>query len=600
MMDQPKQHKTPDSEPVLPLLLRLWVDWVRPFRWRIVLISVLTVLIGAATSGYAYVIRQIFDALDQKDSAILYVAPVLIILVTSIKGLASLGQIILTNSVTSRIEANMQSGLYGHMIEADLAQLAEEPPASLTQRFSTDFAIIREALTRLVTVVLRDMAIVIGAVASMIWNDWQLTLIALAVVPVAARPIARLGQKLRRVARSTQERFGILAAEVLESLSAARIAKTYQLEPYLKERARTSFEGLRKLRVKSANQRARLEPLLEIGGGIAVAAVLAIIGWRITRGESSIGQFVAFLTALLLAAQPIRSVGNINVLVQEAMSALERFYTLADRSPKILDKPDASKLQIGNGEICFQKVSLAYPDGTQALDGVDLLVEAGKTTALVGRSGSGKSSLMALVPRLYDVTGGAVLVNGQDIRDVSLESLRSKMAMVSQDIVLFDDTVAANIAFGRKDATRAAVEAAAKAAFAHDFILALPNGYETEVGTNGARLSGGQRQRISLARAFLRDAPILLLDEATSALDAESESAVQEALARLMKGRTVLVIAHRLSTIRLADQIIVLDQGKVVEAGNHDGLMAKEGLYASFARMQFTGGDEAPAISSPF
>ncbi len=587
MSNQVLSQKISDHQPTIPLLKRLWADWVRPYRFRILLISVLTILIGVATSGYAYVIRKIFEGLENKDSSLLVLAPVMIIFVTSVKGMASLGQIILTNSVTSRIEANMQSGLYNHMIEADLSQLAHEPPAALTQRFSTDFAIIREALTRLVTVVLRDLAIVIGAVGSMLWNDWQLTLVALAIVPLAAQPITRLGKKLRLVARITQERFGTLAAEVLESLSSVRIAKTYQLEPYLKARAKTSFESLRKLRVKSANQRARLEPLLEIGGGIAVAAVLSIIGWRITQGESSIGQFVAFLTALLIAAQPIRSVGNINVLVQEAMSALERFYTLADRKPLILDKPDAQNLNVGAAEIRFNSVSLAYEDGTIALCAVDFVAEAGKTTALVGRSGSGKSSLMALVPRLYDVTGGSVDINGQDIRDISLKSLRSQIAMVGQDTVLFDDSVEANIAFGRKNSSRHDVEQAAKAACAHEFIMALPQGYDTSVGVNGSRLSGGQRQRISLARAFLRDAPILLLDEATSALDAESEAAIQQALTGLMKDRTVLVIAHRLSTIRQADSIIVLDAGKIAEMGAHDELIRKNGLYAEFARLQF-------------
>ncbi len=591
MSNQSVLNKTFDDQPTIPLLKRLWADWVRPYRLRILLISVLTVLIGVATSGYAYVIRKIFEGLENKDSSLLMLAPIMIIFVTSVKGMASLGQIILTNSVTSRIEANMQSGLYNHMIEADLSQLAQEPPAALTQRFSTDFAIIREALTRLVTVVLRDLAIVIGAVGSMLWNDWQLTLVALAIVPLAAQPIAKLGKRLRLVARTTQERFGTLAAEVLESLSSVRIAKTYQLEPYLKARAKTSFEALRKLRVKSANQRARLEPLLEIGGGVAVAAVLSIIGWRITQGESSIGQFVAFLTALLIAAQPIRSVGNINVLVQEAMSALERFYALADRKPQITDKTNAQNLYLNLGEslggIDFNAVSLVYEDGTRALDDISFTVEFGKTTALVGRSGSGKSSLMALVPRLYDATSGSVKINGQDIQNVSLESLRSQIAMVSQDTILFDDSIEANIAFGSRNSSYADIEQAAKAASAHEFILSLPQGYETSVGTNGSRLSGGQRQRISLARAFLRNAPILLLDEATSALDAESEAAIQQALATLMKGRTVLVIAHRLSTIRQADNIIVLDASRIAEMGTHDELVLQGGLYAEFEKLQF-------------
>ena len=570
-----------------PLLKRLWADWVRLYRGRIALITLCTILVGVASSGYAIVIRWIFDALDQKDSAFLFWAPALIILVTATKGFASLAQILLTNTVTSHVEANMQSALYGRMLDADLAQLSQEAPASLTQRFSSDFAVIREALTRLVTVMARDIAIVIGSLASMLWNDWVLTLVAVAVVPLAGQPISSLGRKLRRVARTTQEQLGRMAAEVLESLSAARIAKSYQLEPYLKARAASSFEAVRRLRVKAANQRARLEPLLEVGGGVVVAAVLAIIGWRILRGESSIGQFVAFLTALLIAAQPIRTIGNINVLVQEAMASLERFYALADRMPEIVDGPDAKPLLVGEGRITFDAVGFGYGGDAAALDAVSFACESGKTTALVGRSGSGKSTLMALTPRLYDAREGRILIDGQDIRQVTLASLRRSVALVSQETVLFDDTVAANIGFGRADASNDAIVEAAKAAFAHEFIMALPEGYQTRLGPSGSRLSGGQRQRIAIARAFLKDAPILLLDEATSALDAESEAAIQAALARLMGGRTVLVIAHRLSTIRQADKIVVLDAGRVVEAGTHETLLAQSGLYASFAKLQF-------------
>ena len=570
-----------------PLLKRLWADWVKLYRGRIALITLCTILVGVASSGYAIVIRWIFDALDQKDSAFLFWAPALIILVTATKGFASLAQILLTNTVTSHVEANMQSALYGRMLDADLAQLSQEAPASLTQRFSSDFAVIREALTRLVTVMARDIAIVIGSLASMLWNDWVLTLVAVAVVPLAGQPINSLGRKLRRVARTTQEQLGRMAAEVLESLSAARIAKSYQLEPYLKARAASSFEAVRQLRVKAANQRARLEPLLEVGGGVVVAAVLAIIGWRILKGESSIGQFVAFLTALLIAAQPIRTIGNINVLVQEAMASLERFYALADRMPEIVDGPDAKPLRVGEGRITFDAVGFGYGGDAAALDAVSFACESGKTTALVGRSGSGKSTLMALTPRLYDAREGRILIDGQDIRQVTLASLRRSVALVSQETVLFDDTAAANIGFGRADASNDAIVEAAKAAFAHEFIMALPEGYETRLGPSGSRLSGGQRQRIAIARAFLKNAPILLLDEATSALDAESEAAIQAALARLMGGRTVLVIAHRLSTIRQADKIVVLDAGRVVEAGTHETLLAKNGLYASFAKLQF-------------
>ncbi|HMB11713.1 ABC transporter ATP-binding protein [Saliniramus sp.] len=580
---------TLDSDTVA-LLKRLWRERVAHHRRSLVLIMILIVIGGAATSLYPLLIREAFDALDMRNMQILYWGPLVVILVTSIKGFALYGQVVLTNVVVCRVEADMQSALYAHLIDLDLAQLQKDSPATLTQRFTTDFTFIKEALTRLVTVFLREAVTVIALVGAMFWIDWLMTLVVILVAPFVAPPIARIGKKLRRVSTATQEEIGSMAGMVSESLGGVKVAKTYAMEPYLKGRARDAFEQVRALKVQAARARARLDPLLEISAGFAVAGVLALIGWQIGRGETTIGDFTGFVTALLLASQPVRALGNLNATVQEAIAALVRYYDVIGRKPQIAEKPAARALAVGDGTIRFEHAGFSYGDQGKsvvpALTGIDLIVAGGSTTALVGRSGSGKSTLLSLIPRLYDVTQGRVLIDGQDVRDVSLASLRGAISVVSQEVMLFDDTVCANIGFGHPGADEEAVVAAARNAAAHDFIAALPQGYDTRVGPGGSRLSGGERQRVSLARAFLKDAPILLLDEATSALDAESEKLVQEALARLMQGRTTLVIAHRLSTVRNADLIVVLEGGGIVQRGSHEALIAEGGAYSKLHALQ--------------
>ncbi|WP_179945839.1 ABC transporter ATP-binding protein [Methylobacterium indicum] len=585
------------SGDMLPLLTRLWRDWLRPHAGTLSLVLVLIAVIGAATGFYPTLIKAAFDAFDAKDAGALAYGPVLVIAVTAVRGFALLGQTVLTNRVVTRVEADMQAALYGHMIDQDLAQLGRESPASLTQRFTTDFAFIKEALTRISTVLLRDVAMLIALVCAMVWMDPWLTIIAGIVVPFVAGPIARIGKKLRRVSTSTQEQVGLTASLISESLAGVRVAKTYGLEGYLKGRTRDALDEVRRLKMKAANARGRLDPLLEVGGGLAVAGVLAFIGHRILSGEKSVGDFTGYVAALLLAAQPARALGNLNAILQEALAALSRTFALMDEAPTIREKPGAPALAITGGEVRFEAVRFRYRDDAPALEGIDLTVPAGRTTALVGRSGSGKSTLLSLVPRLYDVTEGRVVIDGQDVRDVTLDSLRRAVAVVSQEVVLFDDTIAQNIAFGREGASRAEIEAAAKAAAAHDFVTARAEGYDFRVGPAGNRLSGGERQRIALARAFLRDAPILLLDEATSALDAESEQLVQAALTRLMRGRTTLVIAHRLSTVRDADLIVAMEGGRVAETGNHAALIARGGTYARLHRLQLSD-DREPAAAA--
>jgi len=571
-----------------PLLARLWRTWLYPHRATLAVVLVLIALVGASTGLYPALIKAAFDAFDRKDAAAIAYGPLVVIVVTATRGFALYGQTVLTNRVVTRVEADMQAALYGHLIDSDLAQLGRESPAALTQRFTTDFAFIKEALTRISTVLLRDIAMLIGLVAALLWMDPLLTLVAGLTVPFVAGPIGRIGKKLRRVSTSTQEQMGATASLISESLQGARIAKTYAMEPYLKGRAAQALDEVRRLKMKAANARGRLDPLLEIGGGIAVAGVLVLVGQRVLAGEKTVGDFTGYVAALLLAAQPARALGNLNAILQEAAAALRRYFDVMDEAPAIREAPDASPLTVTSGAIRFEGLHFRYRPDAPALEGIDLTVPGGSVTALVGRSGSGKSSLLNLVPRLYDVVEGRVTIDDQDVRAVTLASLRAAVAVVSQEVVLFDDTIAANIGFGRPGASRTEVEAAAQAAAAHGFVAALPEGYDFRVGPGGGRLSGGERQRVALARAFLKDAPILLLDEATSALDSESERLVQDALTRLMRGRTTLVIAHRLSTVREADQIVVMEAGRVIETGRHEALLAAGGAYARLHRLQLS------------
>ncbi|AMB46006.1 ABC transporter ATP-binding protein [Methylobacterium sp. AMS5] len=584
----------------LPLLGRLWREWLAPHRATLAVVLVLITVVGVATGLYPALIKAAFDAFDRKDMSALAYGPLIVIAVTSARGFALFGQTVLTNRVVTRVEADMQAALYAHLIDADLAQLGRESPAAFTQRFTTDFAFIKEALTRISTVLLRDVAMLAALVIALVWMDPLLTLAAAVTAPLVAGPVNRIGKRLRQVSTTTQEQMGATASLITESLQGARVAKTYALEGYLKDRAAQALDEVRRLKMKAANARGRLDPLMEIGGGLAVAGVLVLVGQRVMSGDRTVGDFTGYVAALLLAAQPARALGTLNAILQEAAAALTRYFALMDEQPTIRESAAARPLTVTRGEIRFENVHFRYRADAPALEGIDLVVPAGSTTALVGRSGSGKSSLLNLVPRLQDVTAGRVLIDGTDVRDVTIASLRAAIAVVSQEVVLFDDTVAANIGFGRPGATQDEIEAAARAAAAHGFITRLGEGYAFRVGPGGGRLSGGERQRISLARAFLKNAPILLLDEATSALDSESEHLVQEALERLMRGRTTLVIAHRLSTVREAGRIAVLEAGRVIERGRHDELVAASGTYARLHRLQLSDDSGvSPAQAAP-
>jgi subfamily B ATP-binding cassette protein MsbA len=455
----------------------------------------------------------------------------------------------------------------------------------MISRLTNDINVIAEGLVRSVQVVMRDALTLIGALAAMLWFDWAVALLVFALFAFAGPPLSAIARRARIQTENAQLMMGRLTALLAETFSSPRFVKTYGLEASEETRAAAAFEERRRLNMKIVYNRARTEPLMEMIGGLALSAVLWVAGARIVSGAMTLADLFGMITAVGAAAPAARSLGTFNTLFNEGLAALGRVYALIDEKEEVVDREGARALDKPKGELRFENVSFGYAEAP-AIAGVSFSVSPGETVALVGASGAGKTTVLNLIPRLYDVTGGAITLDGVEIRDVTLQSLRRAIALVSQDTTLFDDTIAANIAFGRAEATRADIEAAARAAAAHEFIMNQAQGYETRVGERGALLSGGERQRIALARAFLRDAPILLLDEATSALDAASEAQVQDALARLSQGRSTLVIAHRLATVRSATRILVMHEGRIVESGTHEALMSAGGRYADLARLQ--------------
>ena len=424
-------------------------------------------------------------------------------------------------------------------------------------------------------------------------KDWQLAAICIFIFPMAALPILRLGRRMRKVTANTQEEMGLFTTLLEQTFQGIRVVKAYGMEGYEKSRIAGIVERIFKLNLKSARTRALSSPIMETLGGVAVCIVIIYGGHRVIEGATTSGAFFSFIMALLLAYEPMKRLANLNASLQEGLAGAERMFKLLDTEPAIHEKPDAMDLGSVKGHIQLEDVRFSYVPGKPALDGITLEVPAGKRVALVGASGAGKSTILNLIPRFYDVDEGRVTIDGTDVRDVTFASLFGGFALVSQEITLFDDTVRANIAYGRAGAKEDEIIEAAKNAAAHDFIVDLPDGYDTMVGEQGIKLSGGQRQRLAIARAMLKNAPVLLLDEATSALDTESERQIQAAMDKLMQGRTTLVIAHRLSTVTGADLIYVINEGRVIEQGTHVELMARGGNYQRLYNLQFAEETEA-------
>jgi subfamily B ATP-binding cassette protein MsbA len=543
------------------------------------------VMVSASSAAYPAVIRYVFDAFAGEIGNLIWQVPLLIIGVASIKGVSMYFQVRQVNELALVVTTSIQKAMSAHLINADLVLVMSAPAGEFVSRVMNDVLIVREAIIRLANNLIRDTMTIITMVAIMMWFDWLLTLVILGVYPLALQPIIAIGRRQRKQSSHLQEQMADVTALLSETLHASRMTRAYSLEAHEIHRTETAFDDLFQRLFYLMLGRARIDPMLEVLGGIAVAGVIAVAGWRVAEGQIQVGDVAGFVTALLLLVQPVRGLGTLNAVVQESAAALNRIFTLLATERQINDPIQPTAMGDFSGTLRFDEVGFSY-DAEHALDGISFTANRGQVTAIVGSSGAGKTTALNLIPRLFDRNSGEITLDGIDIASMSLVDLRRLMALVSQDAVLLNDTIGNNIRLGRLDARDDEIKAAARDAAAHDFIIDQPHGYDTMVGEDGGRLSGGQRQRIAIARAMLRDAPILLLDEATSALDAKSEGQIKQALEKLAAGRTTIVVAHRLATVQGADQILVMDGGRIVERGHHAELMKKDGLYARLCSLQ--------------
>jgi subfamily B ATP-binding cassette protein MsbA len=544
-------------------------------------------VIAALTGAMAWLLDPaIRQQTVPKDLAAVLAAPLAILAAGLLRGLAQLLQAVLTNRLGNRVVADLQLQLYARLIRLDLAQLRAAHSGTYVSSVLYDAGLVREAATTGLVMYVQNLATVAVMLAVMAVEEIRLTLAVLLAGPIVAATLKWFVARTRSAAQGAMDETSALSTAVLESLDGVRLIKLESREDDEERRVGEVIGRRLGHLIRGANAKALAAPATDSLMSAVLAGVLAYAGWRALGGHVELPNLVSFIIALTLAGQSLRFVANYQPILTEGLAAAARLFAVLDQEPQIGDAPSAVALARATGEIRFEDVRFAYGEDTPALDGVTLEARPGQTIALVGPSGGGKSTILGLIPRFYDVGSGRITLDGRDIREASLKSLRAQLALVTQEPFLFDDTILANIAYGRPGASHEAIVAAAEAAAAHEFIQELPGGYDARVGEAGTRLSGGQRQRIAIARAFLKDAPILLLDEATSALDAESEAKVQQALERLMAGRTTILIAHRLATVRGADVIYVIDKGKVVETGAHEDLTASDGLYARLARSQ--------------
>ncbi len=571
------------------LVKRVVKEYIIPYRNTFFISMALMLVIAGTTSLHAYLVKPALDAVfvDKKMGA-LVVIPIIILLVTIVKGFATYFQLLTMNVLSLRISSDMRMKMYAHFIKSDIAKLHSRSSGDMMSSIMNEIGSIVGMINTAINGFVKQLFTLVALISVMFYQSLELSLIAFIGFPLAAYPIYKLGKKLRNLSFSNQSMAGRFATQMNDTLQYSKLVKAYHCEDFEIKRMSLITESIFKIGKKMSRISLIASPFVESLAGIGVAAVIWYGGHQVLEGKTTTGAFFSFFAAMMMAYRPLKSVSGMNSGIQVGLAAATRFYKTLDEKPTIVDKANALELNQVKGQITFENVDFSYNSDRVTLENINLEIGAGKTVALVGHSGGGKSTIMSMILRFYDPTSGAVKIDGHDIRDITLKSLRNGMSVVNQEVMLFDDTILENIRYGKEDATEEQIIAAAKLAEADEFIVELPEKYHARIGQNGIRLSGGQRQRIAIARAILYNAPILLLDEATSALDPISERLIKNALDKLMKGRTTVVIAHRLSTVIHADKIFVVSHGKIIESGTHQELLEKkDGAYANLYSKQF-------------
>ncbi len=564
---------------------RLW-ELIKPHWYRLVISMGCMAAVATSTGASAYLIQPVLDDIFiNKREKLLGPICLMVLAMFIVKGASSWGQAYYMNQVGQRIVAILRESLYEHLQRLSLSFFDRTPTGVLMSRITNDVALLEKALSSAFTGLLKESFSISALLIVVYYRNWRLALIATTVLPLAFYPIVKFGRTLRRLSGESQESIGDLSVIMHETFSGNRIVKAFGMEDYENHRFRAENRRYFQYMIRSAKIRALSSPLMEFLGGIGIVLTILYGGYSVIRGTSTAGNFFSFMAAVLMLYEPVKRLSNLNNVVQQGLAAGDRIFQILDTRPEIMDEPGAVSMKPFSNTIRFRDVHFSYGN-IPVLQGIDFEVRAGEIVAIVGMSGVGKTTLVNLIARFYDVTRGAILIDGVDIRRLKLASLRSQIALVTQETLLFNDSVRNNIAYGDREKSEARILEAAKAANAYQFIMAMPEGLEARVGEQGTRLSGGQRQRLCIARALLKDAPILILDEATSALDSESEREVQKALENLMEGRTTFLISHRLTAIRYAHRVLVLSQGRIVEEGTHDDLLAINGHYARLYRLQ--------------
>ncbi len=569
---------------------------IRPYRSMLLIAMVGMVVVGGFNALQAYMVKPLLDEIFFKhDAKLLNLLPLGLLLVFFVKGVFYFIYSFLLEKVGQSVIRDLRNKIYAHLNQLPLSFFQKHPTGELISRIINDVSMLQGAVSNALIRILRDFFSVIGLLGVIFYMDWRLALVSLIFIPMAVVPIVVFGKKFRRISTSYQTKLGEATSQLHETIAGVRIVKAFSMEGFEKKRFANKMQGIMDTLMQETRYSCLSHPLIEFLGGIGMAMIIWFGGVQVLQGHSTPGAFMSFLTALVMLYEPVKGVSKINSTIQQGMAAAVRIFTLLEIRPDIQEAADAIEMPPFSRNIVLSDVSFNYENNLPVLKQLNLQVNQGEVLAVVGPSGSGKTTLANLIPRFYEISEGALLIDGIDIRRFTLSSLRSQLALVTQQTILFNDTVRNNIAYGRSDCPEKELVEAARMAFALDFIMELPEGFDTVIGESGARLSGGQQQRISIARALLKDAPILILDEATSALDAESEREVQRALENLMQNRTTIVIAHRLSTIKNADRIIVLKDGHLVEEGTHSELLELKGEYSSLYRLQFA---DEPQISS--